>query len=431
MNQLGNYSLMGWNSFDGYNWSVTEKEMKANTDIVDKRFKPFGYRYIVLDFIWSMSGANDNANPFQDAECNPLLYMDTYGRLIPAPDRFPSSIEGNTLKPLADYIHGKGLKFGIHIMRGVPRQAVKLNTHIKGTEYRASDIAITDPDDECRWLNHMYGIDMDKRGAQEYLNSIFELYAEWEVDLVKVDDITYPYREKEIEGYRKAIDNCGRDMALSLSPGPAPLENVEHLSQMADMWRISADFWDNSSDLQKLHDLFGQWSVCRNGKGFPDGDMIPFSKIALRGPMGKPRYSNFSHDEKIYLMTLLCINNSPLMLGGDLTVIDSDAYAILTNPDVLAVQKFADHAKNQEKLGGNGIEIWYAPDKNEKRIHYIALFNRSNEMKTVESPISGLCKTEKYMLRDLWNGICSVGSENFNTILRPNSAALYRVLTVD
>jgi hypothetical protein len=91
----------------------------------------------------------------------------------------------------------------------------------------------------------MYGVDFTKEGAQAYYDSIFELYAAWGVDYVKVDDIcntnAYPddpySAEKEIEMIRKAIDSCGRPMVLSLSPGPAVIEKAWHLRENANLWR--------------------------------------------------------------------------------------------------------------------------------------------------------------------------------------------------
>ena len=126
-----------------------------------------------------------------------------YGRLIPDTVKYPSAKAGAGFKPLADYIHSKGLKFGIHVMRGIPWNAVANNTPVKGTSYYAPGIA--NLDDTCAWSRIMKGIDMDKPGAQEYYNSVFELYAEWGVDFVKVDDISMPYHAAEIEGVHTAI----------------------------------------------------------------------------------------------------------------------------------------------------------------------------------------------------------------------------------
>src|SRR5258708_20485695 len=111
--------------------------------------------------------------------------MDGSGRLLPAANRFPSSANGAGFKPLADYVHGKGLKFGIHIMRGIPRQAVAENLPVKGTPYHASEIA--DRDNPCKWNSDMWGVDMTKPGAQAYYYSIVKLYASWAGDFIKAN----------------------------------------------------------------------------------------------------------------------------------------------------------------------------------------------------------------------------------------------------
>ena len=110
---------MGWNSWDSFGTSVTEAEVKANADYMSKYMAKSGWQYIVVDIQWSEP--NPKTHGYRPgAELN----MDEYGRLIPAVNRFPSAANGQGFKPLADYVHSKGLKFGMHIMRGIPRRAV-------------------------------------------------------------------------------------------------------------------------------------------------------------------------------------------------------------------------------------------------------------------------------------------------------------------
>lgn len=230
---------MGWNSWDCFGPTVTEQEVRANAEYMADRLKKFGWQYIVVDIRWYVE--NDKAHGYNEKD--PVMAVDEYGRLVPAVNRFPSSAGGKGFKPLADYVHGLGLKFGIHIMRGIPRLAVEKNTPIPGTAYRARDIHSTKA--LPTWLRDMYTVDASKAGAQEYYTSLFKLYASWGIDFVKVDDISSPYHKDEIELIRKAIDGCGRPIVLSLSPGPTPLEEAKHVSTHANMWRIIGDFWDN------------------------------------------------------------------------------------------------------------------------------------------------------------------------------------------
>ncbi len=215
---------MGWNSWDCYGASVREDEVRGNAEYMAANLKQYGWEYVVVDIQWFEPNAkSDQYNAFAP------LVMDEYSRLMPAVNRFPSAADGKGFKPLADYVHSLGLKFGIHILRGIPRQAVAQKTAIMGTDYTAADIA--DTNSVCAWNTDMYGVDPSKPGAQEYYNSIFQLYAEWGVDYVKVDDIARPYNHGEIELIHNAIINSGRDMVLSISPGPTPVAEGEHVSK--------------------------------------------------------------------------------------------------------------------------------------------------------------------------------------------------------
>src|SRR5580698_2690574 len=189
---------MGWNSWDSYGTTVREAQVQANADWMAEHLAKYGWKYIVVDIQWYEPNAQGH-----DYKPGAPLTIDEYGRLMPAVNRFPSSANGAGFKPLADYVHSKGLKFGIHILRGVPRQAVAQNTPVLGTNQHARDIA--DEKTLCAWNTDMYGIDMSKPGAQAYYDSIVAQYAEWGVDFIKADDMTRPYHQAEIEGLHRAI----------------------------------------------------------------------------------------------------------------------------------------------------------------------------------------------------------------------------------
>jgi alpha-galactosidase len=303
---------MGWNSWDCYGPTVTEKEVKSNADYMAGHLKKYGWNYIVVDIRWYV----ENPKTHGYNEINPIISIDKNGRLLPAVNRFPSSTGGKGFKPLADYVHNLGLKFGIHIMRGVPKLAVKKKTLIMGTNYTADEIY--SKKDLCTWLHDMYTVDMTKPGAQEYYNSLFKLYASWGVDFVKVDDISSPYHKNEIEMIRKAIDSCGRSIVLSLSPGETPIEDAKHVSTHANMWRIIGDFWDNWPQLNQHFSLFEKWIKYMSPGHWPDGDMLPLGRIGIRAERGDNRMSMFTKDEQYTLMSLFSICRSPLMFGGNL-----------------------------------------------------------------------------------------------------------------
>ncbi len=403
---------MGWNSWDCFATTVTEKQTRAQAEVMDKKLKPFGWQYIVVDIQWYEPNAIDY-NYRKDAK----LILDDWGRLLPAPNRFPSGF-----KTLAQDIHNQGLKFGVHLMRGIPRQAVSENLPVLGTAYHASDIANTSS--TCAWNGDMYGVDMTKPGAQEYYNSVFKLFAEWGVDFVKVDDIAREYHKSEIEAIRKAIDLTGRPMVLSLSPGETPIGVGNEISQLANMWRISDDFWDSWPALLDQFERCRKWSPYVGSGHFPDADMLPLGRVRFGKPTG------FTHDEQITLMTLWSIFRSPLMFGGDLTQLDDFTLSLITNREVLSV--------NQNSHGGhqlfnhNGFISWVAeiPDSKDR---YLALFNTLDPQGQEPGvPVlvdwKELGLSGSYQVRDLWHQK-DMGriQDHFKPIISWHGAGLYRI----
>jgi len=376
---FGNSALippMGWNSWDCYGPTVTEQEVKANADYMAAHLRNFGWNYIVVDIRWYVS--NDKAHGYN--ETDPAINMDEYGRLLPAVNRFPSAADGEGFRPLADYVHGKGLKFGIHIMRGIPKLAVEKNTPIFRTSATARDIY---SDKElCAWLGDMYTVDASKPGAQEYYNSLFKMYASWGVDFVKVDDISRPYHKDEIDMIRKAIDSCGRPIVLSLSPGETPMEDARHVSTHANMWRIIDDFWDNWSQLESHFVLFEKWIPYMSPGHWPDGDMLPLGMIGVRAENGNARMTRFTKDEQSTLMSLFLICRSPLMFGGNLPDNDEFTYGLITNEEALAVLQ---RSNNNRLLFDDGDKIAWVADDAGSGDKYVALFYAADRKPILES----------------------------------------------
>ncbi|MFH1197903.1 MAG: NPCBM/NEW2 domain-containing protein [bacterium] len=367
---------LGWNSWDCYGPTVTEVEVKANVDYMAKYLKDFGWEYIVVDIRWYVE--NDKAHGYNQTD--PIYVMDEYGRLLPSTLRFPSAADGEGFKSLADYVHDKGLKFGIHIMRGIPKEAVKKNTPILGSKARAADIYSTEL--LCNWLGDMYTVVAGKEGAQEYYNSLFELYALWGIDFVKVDDLSVPYHDKEIEMIRKAIDKSGRKIVLSTSPGETPIENADHIKQHANMWRIVGDFWDSWNQLKEHFDVCKRWAPYIGNGHFPDADMLPLGRIGIRAENGNDRMCRFTKDEQITLMTLFAIFRSPLMFGGDLPSNDEFTLSLLTNKDVLHVNQFS---ANNKQLFRNGDIVMWAADDTKTGDKFLAVFNTEDREQIIES----------------------------------------------
>ncbi|WP_076379835.1 glycoside hydrolase family 27 protein [Filimonas lacunae] len=392
---------MGWNSWDCYGPTVTETEVKANADYMATYLKKYGWEYIVVDIRWYVG--NDKAHGYNEKDAE--LSMDGYGRFTPAVNRFPSAADGKGFTALASYIHKKGLKFGIHIMRGIPVEAVKRNLPILGSKATARDV-YTDSI-QCKWLRDMYTVVAGKEGAQEYYNSIIDMYASWGVDFIKCDDLSRPYHAAEIEMLRKAIARTGRKIVLSTSPGETPLPDAKHVQEHANMWRTVDDFWDNWKHLKEHFDVFERWNPYRVTGGWPDGDMLPLGRIGIRAERGNNRMSAFTKDEQYTLMTLWCIFRSPLFFGGDLPSNDAFTLSLITNKEVLGV---LNHSKNNKPLfNKNGLVAWIAEDANGKD-KYLALFNALDKpdanATTVNIPAtwSELGITGKASVKDLWSG---------------------------
>lgn len=414
---------MGWNSWDCYGTTVREDEVKANADYMAAHLAAYGWNYVVVDIQWYEPNAK--AGGYRP---NAELVMDTYGRLLPAQNRFPSAANGAGFKPLADYVHGLGLKFGIHIMRGIPRQAVEANLPILGTDYRARDIA--DMVRVCPWNGDMYGIDMAKPGAQSYYDSIAALYAEWGVDYIKADDMLYPYHTAEIEGISKALGSVNRPMVLSLSPGvDLTTDHSEHLKQYCELFRISADFWDRWQDLYAQFDICKTWSAYTQPGCWADADMLPLGRIGIRAERGVDRQSLLTHDEQIMLITLWAISRSPLMFGGDLPSNDEFTLRLLTNRDVLQVNQAS--CANAELYRRDEQVVWKA-EANESDDVYLALFNIGEAPSaSIEVDFSLIGDTGRYRVFDLWDGVdLGVIDGTLRESVAAHGARLYRLRAI-
>ncbi|KRG10855.1 alpha-galactosidase [Virgibacillus soli] len=387
---------MGWNSWDCYGASVREDEVKAHADFMAKHLKEFGWEYIVVDIQWSEPEASSTRyNAFYPLE------MDKFSRLIPANNRFPSANGGRGFKALGDYIHSLGLKFGIHIMRGIPRQAVHQNTAIKGTDKRARDIALNNI---CPWNSDMYGVNVDIPEGQLYYDSLLELYAEWGVDFIKVDDIANSYlyggaHRKEIVAIRKAIDKVSRPIVLSLSPGPAQLEDGSFLQEHANMWRLTDDFWDHWPALYHMFDRTERWAPFVRQGNWPDCDMLPLGHIGIRAVDGGggDNWTRFTKAEQYLLMTLWTIFQSPLMYGGTLPDIDEFTLSLFTNRDV--IDMYQTLTDRRQYYRDDTWIVWHA--SNEQN-NYVAFFNVSeHELELPEELWSELVQPEE-KVKDLW-----------------------------
>ena len=366
---------MGWNSWDSYGLSVTEDEYQANATWMAGHLLKYGWQFAVVDEGWYLPNPEAKPGSFR-------FTMDASGRYTPAVNRFPLAANSASFSKLSDWVHERKMKFGIHIIRGIPREAVEKNLPIANSSYRAADAA--NKSDTCRWNSDNYGVKANAAG-QAYYDSVAALYASWGVDFVKIDCITVPYLSDEIRMFSNALSKTGRPIVLSLSPGPTPPEQVAHLRKYAQMWRISDDFWDHwkpwpgeawSQSVTGQFERAAKWALEVEPGHWPDADMLPFGYLGPRPGTRKARDSELTHDEQRTVFTLWSILRSPLIAGANLTKMDPWTTALLTNEEVIAVNQ---HSHGGRQVSNDGKQaIWIAKPDGAKGV-YLALFNLSDQ----------------------------------------------------
>ena len=420
---------MGWNSYDGFGDSVREFEVISNAEWLRQNLQPVGWDTVVVDFRWYDALADGIR--VQNPEG---VTIDQFGRCVPPTNRFPSAVNGAGFKPLADQIHAMGLKFGIHIMRGIPRKAVEQNLPIAGSAFttRQAVLPESDPNRTCVWNRDMFGVDAMSDAGQAWYASIARQYAAWGVDYIKCDDIANLQRGRfydapEIETLSIALKNSGRSIILSLSPGATPVKAAAHVTQFANLWRISPDFWDNWRSLNRNFDLFAAWYGHGGPGHWPDGDMIPFGHICQRNCDVHPdRWTRFTRDEQLTLMSLWALAPSPLMLGMNLPDNDQWTSAILSNPEVLAV--------NQDSLGRQGrrmtgathvAETWMEPLADGSSA--VGFFNRTGQPLSIDVSWHKIGFHSSPKVRDLWLRKDLERQKDLIAELPPHGCVLLRV----
>ena len=414
---------MGWNSFDSYGVYLHEEAAMANVEAFAEKLKPFGYKYFVIDAGWFGEFKLQDGTIYPAEKHAEKLNFNEYGLLQPSKTYFP-----NGLQPIIDRCHELGFKFGLHLMRGIPRAAVEANTPVKGTKYSARDIA--DTTSICKWNHQNYGVDMSEPGAQEFYNSLINQMADWGVDFIKYDDLV-PYPE-EIKGIANAIEQCGRPIVYSLSPGGDV--DPDHLNafKKAQMLRVTPDIWDDQKGIDQCFAAWRKWQGKEEPGFWIDMDMIPFGQLQLMSPKPKGltgdeskdeirnkiksgeienfellagkgwnRWSEFTKDQMYTFITLRALSASPLMVGGDLPSLDDFSLELLTDKEMLEC--------NQNGVVGhlvydaNGIEIWNTPKKNSED-GWIGIFDQTPEVNEISLKVKdlGLDAAQTYEFENVW-----------------------------
>jgi hypothetical protein len=442
---------MGWNSWDAYGLRITEPQFKANVYALQKKLRPFGYNYAVIDEGWFFENPQDRGKP------ETLRYaLDPHGRYVPVPARFPSAvltvtapvespagdgkalaatIEETSFAGLGRWVHAQGLKFGIHIVRGIPRASVERNLPIEGSEFHAQDAA--DTTNACPWDPTNWGV-KDNAAGQAWYDSLIRQYAGWGVDFLKVDCIAArPYRVTEIRMIRKAIDKAGRPMVLSLSPGAAALANRDEFAQLSNMWRISNDEWDvwsvgNDGFPQGVKEQFAtaaKWAPFSKPGTWPDADMLPIGELRPSPDYYSARHSRLTLEEERTEITLWSMARSPLIVGANLTLLDEPTLKLLTMPQVIAIDQTA--IQSGEVLHQGDLIVWKAVLPGDQAA--VAYFNVGDTPLQVDQsfgPISGRLKEHPWSVRDVWAAKELGRQTGVSVELAPHACALYMLRAV-
>ncbi|KAA6461970.1 glycoside hydrolase family 27 protein [Acidobacteria bacterium AB60] len=432
--QLAAAPPMGWNSWDAYGLTVDEAQYRANVQVLAS-MKEYGWQYAVIDEGWYMQ------DPFAENSVAQKLLYDGNGLLVPVVSRFPSSANNAGFKPLADWVHSLGLKFGIHILRGIPKQVVDENLPVAGSSFRAADAV--DKSATCPWSDVNYGV-ADNPAGQAYYDSMLKRYADWGLDFIKVDCISdRPYRISEIRQVAEAIRKTGRPILLSLSPGPTGIDHAEEVARYSQMWRIADDHWDLWLDKNKHNgefpfglaeefDRIALWNKYSRPGSWPDPDMLPEGSLRPHPGLGEPRHSRYTPDEQRTEFTLFCISRSPLIFGGNLTELDDLSRRLMTSRELTGIDQTATEARpvttRSPEFGHT--RVWFASTTTAgKPTYYFAFFNPDEGEVKLHFKWNDIWLRfgGKHTATNLWDGVKAGPAEDMDLSLPAHGSAVFRV----
>lgn len=424
---------LGWNSFQSYGVYFHDQAAHKNIDAMARLLKPYGYEYFVIDNGWFGEYKLEDGTNFPAEKHASDVNINEYGFFMPSRTYFP-----NGFRALIKKCHDKGLKFGVHLMRGIPRKAYELNLPIKGTAYRARDIASIR--NICTWCPYNYGVDMSKPGAQEWYDGLIQHLADMGIDFIKYDDIV-PF-PREVEAVTKAIAKCKRPIVLSLSPGDTVPANEKALKvfQDAQMLRVTPDIWDDLHGINLCFEAWKKWGTQSKKNFWIDMDMIPFGKLQLMSNAAKKtadgrnivrltgkgtrRTCQLTPAQMRTFITLRALSASPLMVGGDLSTMDDFSLSLLQNKEMLRCNQNGVCATLV--LSENGIEIWRAAMRDNPKDGYIGIFNRTKTVTTYVFDTKKLLNFTEVALIDIWNNRKSQGVRLKKLEIAPHDVIFFR-----
>jgi len=410
VNGLGAKPYLGWSTYSQQtivpsSTVMNEQNILAQSDAMrSSGLGAHGFRYINLDAGWS----GDN---------------DAYGRTLWNTTEFPHFLD------MIQHIHANGQKVGIYLLPGLGTSVYSANLPIFGTQYHAQDIVAL-PLNYGQGFGYGYKIDFTKPGAQEYINSIVNLYASWGIDFIKMDGVTPgSYNDNlnidnipDVQAMSKAIAQSGRPIWLTIS-WALDEDYLSDWQQYANARRIEGDVecegdCPNLTEWQRVllrfYDLIGWQSASGRTVGWNDLDSLEVGNGATDG---------ITDTEQQTAMTLWAMANAPLSLGGDLTKLTSYGKKLLSNDEVIAVDQSGHPAK---QITGGFTPVWVSNLGNGS--YYVAIFNLNAFPTRVIVDWKDLGFLGAFGIRDLWNHAeLGPSSQSFADVLPGHGAHLFRV----
>ncbi len=351
---------MGWNSWNHFGCNVSDSLIRQTADaMAASGMRDAGYRYLVIDDCWQVS-------------------RDRLGTIVADPVRFPHGI-----KALADYVHSRGLKFGIYTDAGTKT---------------------------CQGRPGSYGYE-----DQDALT-----YAAWGVDYVKEDwcnasglDAPTQYAK-----FRDALAKAGRPIVFSICEWGSN-HPWDWAPNAGNLWRTTDDIEDRWGSMLANLDQSGQHSTVEKPGAWNDPDMLEIGNGGM------------TDDEYRAHLSLWAIMAAPLIAGNDVRAMSPATKAILLNSEVLAV--------DQDSLGKQGIivwepvpelQVWAKPLRDGSKA--VALLNRSSKADTITTYFSRAgIRTDSAKVRDLWSH-AELGrfKRKYSTVVKPHSAAMLKLTAI-
>ena len=414
-NGVGATPALGWSSWSFIRHDPSAANIEATADaMAASGLKAAGYQYVNIDdFYYGCPGSQGPD-------------VDQYGRWLTDAAKFPAGPGGQDgIAAVADYVHSKGLKFGIYVTPGISKQAVAKNTPIEGTSYHAADIATTTSERNYN-CGGMVGIDYSKPGAQAFINSWANEFASWGVDYLKIDGVGTS-DVPDIQAWSQALVATGRPIHLELSNSLA-ISAASTWAQLSNGWRTGGDVecycgpngssyplttW---SSVSSRFDQVANWQPYGGPGGFNDYDSIE---------VGNGSNDGLTPDERKAQLSLWSLAASPLILGTDLTHLDPADLALLENKSVIRVDQDAIDAARIVKTATT--QIFTKTEKNGDAI--VGLFNTGASTANITTSAAALTlpASDGYLLDDLWSHQVTETAGTITETVPSHGVALLRV----